>query len=173
MRGAAYFDVMMCETSDCLNTASTFFKSPFQNDPHCPIIGSSPAMLSPRRPAACPADTFEECFDFGFNCVVDTNGIAVPLAGDHLGGSSIVSAGQMDCPHATTGAIHGRTSFPEGAGDAASGAARGAGDNGDVALQRSSRSPSGHCDPMEIPPVSFRISRQARHHRSLARQRHR
>jgi hypothetical protein len=48
MMGTACLAVMMCESSACRRMASAFLRSAFQNEFHCAIIGSSPAMLLTR-----------------------------------------------------------------------------------------------------------------------------
>lgn len=84
-------------------------------------------------------DPAEESLDCRLNGVVDPHGDRFPARRlDHAGGfldglGSIVRRGIT--ANTAAGAIHRRAGFAEGARDAASGSARGAGDDGDLSRQ--------------------------------------
>ena len=139
---AACFAVMMREVRPCRKIASAFFRSACQRKPYCFISGSSPATLSTTMSMRLWARMMRRnsALTSRLVRVIDAHGDGRAAGGlDHRRGL----VDRLGPPirrrlafDAAAGAVDRRAGFAERPCDAAAGAARRAGDEGDASGQR-------------------------------------
>ena len=141
MWGAACLAVMRCERSACRKASAPLLKSVCQNAPQRPSNGilAGDAVDEDVEPAVLAGDAGEERFDLGLDRVIDAHRDAGAAGGRHHRRGLVDRlrpvVGRRVAGDTAAGAVDDGAGFAERAGDAAPGAARGSGDDGDLSRQ--------------------------------------